>query len=156
MNKSHLTAITRKGPSVPMKWLAKRDRLSGRRTLDYGCGRGTDAKHFGMDMYDLYHYPVWPLVDYDVITCNYVLNVIPNATERLNVLHTIQRLLSTDGVAYVTVRTDKAELNGWTSRGTWQGLIRITGASVLRSVSAYTIYEIRKDDVLGTFSETDA
>ena len=41
------TAISRKAPSRPMRFLQEHDLLKGR-MLDYGCGRGTDAKFLAL------------------------------------------------------------------------------------------------------------
>ena len=68
-NKSHLTAIKRTKLSVPIRGLD----LKGKRVLDYGCGRGSDADLLGADKYDPYYFPERPTGKYDVILCTYVL-----------------------------------------------------------------------------------
>jgi hypothetical protein len=146
-NKSHLTAITRKSPSAPMKRLAADGRIVGK-ALDYGSGRGTCADEYGMAKFDPHYdpgYPGWS--SFDTITCNYVLNVIEDDTERLNVLKRILGKLATDGTAYVTVRNDKRALRGTTSRGTWQGLILLRLPVVYRC-AGFVTYELRKDDCI--------
>jgi hypothetical protein len=75
--------------------------------LDYGCGKGFDADHFGMAKYDPYFYPDKPTQVYDTITCNYVLNVIPDHSERVQVLKDIQGLLAdNNSLAFIAVRRD--------------------------------------------------
>ena len=55
---AYKTAITRKKPSLPMRWLAKEGLIPSRiDTLDYGCGKGFDADYFGMDKYDPHFFP---------------------------------------------------------------------------------------------------
>jgi len=49
MNKAHLTAISRKLPSKPMQILHQKGLLKGA-LLDYGCGKGFDAKHYSMEL----------------------------------------------------------------------------------------------------------
>jgi hypothetical protein len=119
---SHKTAMSRNKPSAPMVRLKGSGRLVGN-MLDYGCGKGYDASHFGMDSYDPYYQPVMPLGTFDTITCNFVLNVIESPEAREAVIADIRSRLSRDGRAYITVRTDKKRLNGYTSTGSWQGLI---------------------------------
>ncbi len=75
MSNAYRTAIKRTRPSAPMAKLAEKDLLQGR-ALDYGCGRGFDAEHFGMEKYDPHFAPERPTGRFDVITCNFVLNVI--------------------------------------------------------------------------------
>lgn len=145
-DKSHLTAITRTKPSAPMRWLVSDNRLPLHcRVLDYGCGRGFDAKHYDLDKYDPCYYPEKPKGPYDLITCNYVLNVIPNCFARRCVLTHIDSLLAESGWAYITVRTDKRSLVGVTSRGTWQGWIDLNLTPV-QNAPHYRIYKMFKGE----------
>ena len=143
MVKPHLTAIARKRPSVPMRQLDAKGLLVGR-MLDYGCGKGMDAETYDMDGYDPYYNPIDPEGPYDTITCNYVLNVIEDAQERADVLESIQRLLGPGGRAYITVRDDRASLNGTTSRGTWQGKIVLDLPVVQRKSGQFVTYLLEK------------
>ena len=128
-NEPHRTAITRKTLSAPMRWLNERGLIpmggDKHKRLDYGCGKGFDADQLGMMKFDPHFFPEtctgfnW----YDIITCNYVLNVLPTVNERLDVLSSIVWGLNGNGVAYVSVRNDKRSLNGWTAKGTWQGFV---------------------------------
>lgn len=104
-----------------MQWLYDQGYLQGH-MLDYGCGKGFDADYFGMDKYDPFYFPntKYGTNVYDVITCNYVLNVIPTSHERESTLHSIRNLLKPNGIAYISIRADKNKLNGVTTRGTWQ------------------------------------
>jgi hypothetical protein len=118
-NRTYLTAITRNGLSAPVKYLQSQGLLQGR-TLDYGCGRGIDCDILKCEGYDPHYHPEAPQSLYNTIYCIYVLNVIPTAEERDDVLAKIKGLLTPDGTAYIAVRRDKKSLNGWTSRGTYQ------------------------------------
>lgn len=140
MGKAHLTAIARKAPSKPMRWLDKHGLLKGN-MLDYGCGRGKDAETFGMDKYDPHYCPVVPVKQYDTIVCTFVLNVIEDEVERESVLQSIRNLLVEDGTAYVTVRNDKRALNGTTSTGTWQGHI-VLDLPIVYECAGFVIYEV--------------
>jgi SAM-dependent methyltransferase len=99
------TAIQRSKLSTPAAWLLKNGKLQSGRGLDYGCGKGFDASHLRFEGYDPYYRPVMPEGLFDVITCTYVLNVLP-PEDRIAVLMDIERRLQPDGVAYVTVRRD--------------------------------------------------
>lgn len=129
-NKAYLTAISRKKLSGPMQWLKDKGYIpisqARGRKLDYGCGRGTDADILDMEKYDPHYFPDYQFAPgfYYCVTCNYVLNVIPEKEDRLKVLATLGELGSNRvGSVYVSVRNDKKNLNGWTKRDTWQGLI---------------------------------
>lgn len=143
MNKAHLTAISRSKPSAPMARLAKADRLNGRNMLDFGCGKGYDADYFGMDKYDPYYFNRDLCTgDYDVITCNYVLNVIANQADRDLVIAEIYRLLQENGIAYITVRRD-VKTAGYTSKGTYQESIQLN-LPILWENSSFCTYMLIK------------
>ena len=99
MSKSHLTAKGRKSVSRPMRMLNEMGLLVGR-MLDYGCGRGFDADHFGMDSFDPYYKNVSLVGKYDTITCNYVLNVIEG--DLVEILSRLRSLLVDGGTCYIT------------------------------------------------------
>jgi len=131
-NNSAKTAMSRNDFSGPMKWIAGRGLITNEmKGLDYGCGHGSDADRLGFDGHDKYHCPRPDLLEeaavegegYDVITCIYVLNTIPSSDERLEVEKDLMRCLAPGGTAYLAVRNDKAHLNGWTSKKTWQGMV---------------------------------
>lgn len=129
------TAISRKTPSLPMRWLHKNGLLDGKRMLDFGSGRGFDAFYFSMEEYDPHHYPEKPRGTFDVITCNYVLNVV-EPSEVPQILSEIRSLLKEDGVAYVSVRRDKDTLKR-------QHLVKLS-EEVIKENSNFAIYKIKK------------
>lgn len=124
MNKAHLTAISRKKPSAPMQWLHERGKLLGKK-LDYGCGRGYDADFYGCEKYDPHYFRCDDFCagEFQTITCNFVLNVIPDEKDREAVLENIKHWLADGGTAYITIRSDVKKLAGYTKRGTWQGYV---------------------------------
>lgn len=142
MRKAHLTAVSRKQPSLPMRRLSKDGHLEGR-GLDYGCGRGFDAEHFGFDGYDPHYRPEMPEGQYRTVVSNFVLNVIESDEERRAALRAITGKLEKDGVAYVSVRNDRHALAGRTSRGTWQGLI-VLDLPVVYKTSGYITYKLTR------------
>lgn len=143
MSNAWRTAITRKKPSKPIAALEADGRLVGR-VLDYGSGRGYDACYLGAECYDPHFQPDMPDGLFDTIVCNYVLNVIPSESERLQVIADIQSRLKSDGRAYISVRADKGSLNGYTKTGSWQGLI-VLDAPVVAKDNGFKTYELCKD-----------
>jgi hypothetical protein len=147
MSLSWKTAITRKALSAPMRYLKGQARLFGR-MLDYGAGKGFDADALGMDKYDPKFFPVivnQMIKGYDVVTSNYVLNVIEDPKERKKVEDFIIWMLRPGGDAYIAVRNDKKNLNGTTSRGTWQGNVKPSKRwSLIKENSKLRIYHFRK------------
>jgi hypothetical protein len=138
-DKSHKTAITRRGISAPMRHLVENELLIGS-ALDYGCGKGQCAIELEMDKYDPHFWPTAPQEKYDTVTCHYVLNVMDEA-ERNEVIESILSLLNPKGKAYITVRRDiKSE--GFTSRGTYQENVRLDLPIVKELKNAYCIYEL--------------
>jgi len=152
------TAIVRKKLSAPMAYLYENSRtfmmatMVGSKMLDYGCGKGFDEGHFGMDKYDPNHEP-WTMDrkvssygTYDLITCNYVLNVIPEEQKRMETLFEIHSLLRWGGVAYISVRDDRANLNGYTKINTWQGFVELDRSLYAHKKGAFRMYRIVKGD----------
>ena len=128
MNKSHLTAIKRKTLSLPMQWLVDNGHIKkGDNGLDYGCGRGDDADALYFAGYDPHHRNVdlnaggSDKAFFDVVTCNYVLNVIEDKNDRFAVECNL--IFRARRKAFISVRNDIKLLNGHTSKGTWQGVV---------------------------------
>jgi hypothetical protein len=133
-----------------MRWLDSKGLLTGS-MLDYGCGRGLDAETYGMDKYDPYYTEGRILTQdnnaahqrYDVITCNYVLNVVADKEERANIIESIKSLLNVGGVAYITVRMDKQVVNGYTSTGTYQEKVILDLPVMREAKNKYTMYKLQ-------------
>ena len=130
------TAIVRKGVSKPMKILKDRELLKGK-ILDFACGHGEDVSILsglgfdiiGYDKFnDTYRNDKLLVNKYDVVTCNYCFNVIPDLEEHRQVLELLKSL--SDNV-YISVRSDlkaikpnwiynKDQLGYWTTTGSFQ------------------------------------
>lgn len=136
----HKTAITRTKPSAPMKYLESQGLLSGKCMLDYGCGKGFDADHYGMDKFDPHFFPTPAKYTYDVITCNYVLNIVQEG-EGQEILHNIKKLLRKGGRAYISVRRDVKQ-DGITKKGTFQRDVTLDLPVVHQKSGRYCIYAI--------------
>ncbi len=141
--KAHLTAKGRKSPSKPMQFLSRKDLLIGR-SLDFGCGKGFDAKHFKMESYDPHFQPKLPKGKFDTITCNYVLNVIEDHKIVLDVIDKLKSLLKNKGTCYITVRRDIIK-EGCTSKGTYQKNIVLNLPTLVENKS-FCIYILKKED----------
>jgi len=141
----HRTAISRGKPSAPAVWIKENLGFDPSNTLDYGCGRGDDVRHFSIDGYDPkgFYSSKGFRGGYTTILCTYVLNVIPSEEERNLVIDAVKKLLSDDGVAYFSVRADKAALKGWTSAGTFQGFVDLD-YPIIHRTSGYIVYKITK------------
>lgn len=147
-------SMTRKVPSLPARWLTKNLFIPANleyAVLDYGSGKGMDAKTYGWDMYDKW---MGPLEDpnsrafmqydqYDIITCTYVLNTIDSEKEVGDVIWNVQELLKQDGVSFFAVRRDRKNLKGKNSRG-FQWFVHLEGAKLIRENSTYAIYKVGK------------
>jgi SAM-dependent methyltransferase len=132
-NKSYRTARGRKEISAPLRdhlisdwdW----DRVGT--ILDFGCGKGTDAEFleaegFKVDKYDPHFFPEKPEdKQFDVVLCNYVLCVVEEH-EQQAVIDDAMSYVKPDGWGYFVVRRDKKNLNGWTSRQTFQRLVELS------------------------------
>jgi len=137
-----------------MKWLARESKLTATQTiLDYGCGKGKDVEwlksfYYNIVGYDPHYAPeTWMWSEsFDVVTCNFVMNVIEGSIERDSTILHIKGLLKPGGTAYVSVRADKAKLNGFTKRGTFQTYVDMTpyGFKLLHKGSGYELYEYVK------------
>ena len=136
--RSHLTAINRARPSLPSRFLYKSNLIIGR-TLDYGCGHGKDAEHYGWEKYDPYYFPILPIGKFDTIVCNYVLNVIKKENES-GVISRIIGLLKKSGTAYITVRRD-IKTDYVSQKGTTQRLVEID-YDILFETSSFCTYLI--------------
>tara|TARA_R110000868_G_scaffold85916_2_gene241314 strand:- start:269 stop:694 length:426 start_codon:yes stop_codon:yes gene_type:complete len=140
--KSHLTAISRNKASAPMTYLAAGGFFNSHSILDYGCGRGFDADAFGLVKFDPHYFPQEPEGKFDIITCNYVLNVrLPS--QQNEVIAKIHSLLAVNGVAYITVRRD-VKNEGFTSRGTYQCNVVLDLPVVVEKKGQFCIYKLTK------------
>jgi len=139
----HKTATKRNKPSAPAKWIFKNIGFATYDTLDYGCGRGDDVEYFGIRGWDPNgdHNTLNANDKFETIFCTYVLNVIPTEEERKKVILDIQWHLRPDGIAYLTVRNDKKNLNGWTKRGTYQTFVDLP-LPIVHKTGGYIIYRL--------------
>ena len=138
---SYKTAISRTRPSAPMTYLNSKNLLQGR-VIDVGCGKGKDCKHFDIDGYDIHYRPEFPLSSsYDTVTCNYVLNVLPEEVET-SVICECLAYLKKGGIAYFTVRRDKFKCGYNSSRKTFQRIVELDAEILIEKKGAFCIYKL--------------
>ena len=149
----HKTAIKRQSFSLPVKCMLRDGLLDTDRTFfDYGCGHGQDLELLS-DMsietagWDPAHRPAGERKQADIVNLGYVINVIEDPQERLEVLRKAWNLCNrvlTVAAQVEFAAPDKVQaVHGdgiLTSRGTFQ--------------KYYNQYELR--DLLQTVLETDA
>lgn len=142
MRGTEKTAISRTRLSAPSTYLLERGLLVGR-ILDFGCGMGDLAKFLDGDIeeYDPHFAPKRPRGRFDVVVCNYVLNVLP-PRERKQVLREARRHLRADGVLYVTVRRD-LEKNSPSTLGTRQFHVELDHPTLVHRRGRFETYAIQ-------------
>jgi SAM-dependent methyltransferase len=93
LNLSHLAAPYRKILSPTVRYLIRYGLLDKSDSfLDFGCGRGFDFQElqkqgYNAQGFDPYYFPDCDLLGkFDVVSCNYVLNVVESIDERREVL----------------------------------------------------------------------
>lgn len=94
-------AIRRETVSITAQVLQKRSLLQGR-ILDYGCGFGFEADHFGWEAFDPYYRQKAPEGVFDTIVCNHVANMLTRSS-RHKLFQDIMALLAPQGTAFVSV-----------------------------------------------------
>lgn len=136
--KPHKTAITRSKFPQPTQYLVNHDLLHGD-TLDFGCGKCAELNsQLGIDSYDSYYQPLYPIKQYDTIVCNYVLNVVPPDIQKW-IVSQIKGLLKPNGIAYISVRRDIKE--DYKTKETEQYVVRLDCVSVVKN-SNFEMYQI--------------
>jgi len=138
---SHKTATTRSKLSSAAQYLVDNDLLQGE-CLDFGCGKGWDCNELQIDGYDPYYRPHDGIEFklYDTIMCNFVLNVLQKPM-RDKVILDIQQHLAVGGIAYIAVRNDKKNLNGFMWGGTFQTFVELD-LPIEKKTSSFVMYRI--------------
>jgi len=118
----HKTAIARSSPSPAAKLIGDGTlarRLGGiriRRILDYGCGRGRDVEYLrsvgfdveGYDSYPPFGFDTPPSGSFDLVSLVFVVNILPNCWERLQVVKQAAKHLGPGGYVLLVARSPKA------------------------------------------------
>ena len=61
--------------------------LAKGRVLDYGCGFGFDADHYGWKSYDPYYRPTLPEGQFDTIVCIAVINTLSRNNRKKTIVN---------------------------------------------------------------------
>ena len=112
------------------------------RVLDYGCGKGADARYlenkgYNICSYDPHWNPTTPVGTFDTVLCTYVLNVLREA-EAAEVIRNIKKYLTPSGVAYITVRRD-IKKEGVTSRGFLKNVVLPNAEILIERKKAFVL-----------------
>jgi hypothetical protein len=94
-------AVRRETVSPTAQFLKDHGLLIGR-ILDYGCGFGFDADHFGWEAFDPHYRQKPPLGPFDTVVCNHVANMLTWRSRRA-LFDEIRALLTPRGKAYISV-----------------------------------------------------
>jgi len=129
------TAMARTGPSAPVQHLrAHAPQLLRGRLLDFGSGRGADAKALRATPYDPHHPDAAvrkrPTGRFDTVLATYVLNVLPKA-ERHAALREASAYVKPGGHLVLAVRPQAevaATVAGWSRNGDGHQIIGEDGA----------------------------
>lgn len=112
------------------------------KVLDYGCGRGFDADTLGFSKYD----PYWGFfaddenqINYEAITCIYVLNVVTKEVQQ-EILRQVKALLIPGGSAYFAVRRDlKGDVQ---IKDHVQRIVKLPTLRLIHEDSKFAIYKM--------------
>lgn len=127
----HLTALVRSAVSAPVQLLLRLGILAHDRTFfDYGCGRGDDvaalrSEGFDANGWDPYFAADEQRVEADVVNVGFVVNVVEDPAERVDVLRRgfalTRGAMSIGVMLYPTSPPGRSFGDGYiTSRGTFQ------------------------------------
>ena len=130
MSNSYKTAIHRTTPSAPLRWLdSQRVFDSIDSILDFGCGHGRDVLY---------------LREAGKMVHGYDKYIKPWRTKSFLKYQECRNYLVDNGRLLVTIRADKKVLQGYTTKGTWQGYVgewcQNLGLKLLHKTSGWEIY----------------
>lgn len=142
------TAMRRKAPSAPAKWLQEAGLLRSP-VLDYGCGYGRDVDYLrscGLEAmgFDPWYRPtdVHLVKRFATVLVSYVFNVVPPRLDD-GIWSAVRAVLADDGVAYATVRRDLPPRGGL-GAGAWQRNVSFD-FDVVRETGKHAIYRVTRE-----------
>lgn len=130
LHHAYKTAIRRSHASAVARALVDGgilNKLNVRRILDYGCGVGTDVAYYrglgidadGFDPYPGYGWMKGPIGRFDLVCVNFVLNVIPDPEERLEIVRLALNFVERGGALLVVCRSPEA-IRKAAEKGRWK------------------------------------
>jgi SAM-dependent methyltransferase len=132
-------AIRRETVSQTARFLDEHRLLRGR-VLDYGCGFGFDADHYGWEAYDPHYRQKLPDGLFDTIVCNHVANMLTRDS-REGLFRAILALLAPEGRAYVSVSRKVPKKGKIALRKRIQNYVVLTLPSLFRD-EEFEIYRL--------------
>lgn len=136
-------AVRRAEVSTTARVLVERRLIQGR-VLDYGCGFGFDADHFGWESFDPYYRPKPPVGPFDTIVCNHVAHMLTRAS-RTALFESIDALLAPAGVAFIAVTRSIPTIGKASLRKRIQNYVELSLPSVYRD-EQIEIYRLNKGE----------
>ena len=134
-------AIRRTSPSRTAQFLVDHDLIRGR-VIDYGCGHGFDADHFGWASYDPFYRPDLPDGLFDTVVCTNVLSAL-SRLNRAKVLDAIDAILEPEGVAYLGVPRSLPVTGRLGTGHTLQNYVQLT-LPVVHEDAKFAVYRLEK------------
>jgi len=113
------TAMGRSRPSPIARKLFESGKLKThgvKSILDFGCGRGADVQFYqskgflakGYDPHTPFGCATEPNGCFDMVSCLFVLNVIPNDSDRMKALESAVSYVTTGGLLVISARTKRS------------------------------------------------
>ena len=139
-------AMKRTNPSKAAEILVNLDVL-GTNVLDYGCGYGFDAAHYGWSSYDPYYNDIEITETYENVVCINVLNVVSSKI-RKEIIENIKSHLTETGIAYLYIPRNvpiKGKFSGFERRP--QNYVVLSLKSIYKDNNG-EIYELNKNDIV--------
>src|ERR1700722_10983970 len=137
-------AIRRETVSKTARFLEEHRLLRGR-VLDYGCGFGLDADHFGWEAFDPSYRHKLPEGRLDTLVRNQVANMLTRESPQ-RLLRAIQLLLAGQGRAYASVSRKIPRTGKIAMRKRIQNYVVLTLPSVFND-DELEIYRLEADSV---------
>jgi hypothetical protein len=138
-------AVRRDAISKTATVLVERKLVRGR-ALDYGCGFGFDADHFGWESFDPYYRQKTPEGLFDTIICNHVAHMLTRDS-RQELFVAIDNLLTPTGLAYISVTRCIPTIGKAGLRKRIQNYVTLSLPSVFRD-DQMEVYRMAKNAVI--------
>lgn len=135
-------AIRRETISQTAHILNGRGLLQGR-VLDYGCGFGFDADHFGWETFDPHYCQTIPKGLFDTIICNHVANILTRSS-RHQLFQKIRDLLTLQGKAFISVSRKIPRIGKMAIRKRIQNYVVLTLPSIFLD-EELEVYRLEKN-----------
>lgn len=154
----HKTAMPRTKASRPCLFLLKKIGMYSDTLLDYGCGYGADCDWLGATGYDPYYRPTKPQGTFEVVMCNYVLNVLPTREEREELVRAAWNYVADRGYLFFAVRLAneikaKAVAGNWETHGDGFVTAKGTFQHGMTNEEVFEVVDTALTPVLGDLSE---